>query len=146
MRIKLISELKQGDLFIWGSDVTRYNMCVGGEDNGPLICSKLEAPYPNDHVNVGGKVFWLPKSCVENSRWYLKTDIALVADYDNLDDFVHPNVMCQSCGGIFLYHNKFECKIGGYFVPLQRDLEALHPEYKLAIHGEDSDFFNSIGL
>lgn len=29
MRIKLISELTKGDLFIWGSDATRTNKLIG---------------------------------------------------------------------------------------------------------------------
>lgn len=147
MRIKLISELTRGDEFIWGSDKTRSNMCVHGDELGPLIFTGIELSDPNEESdpNVGGRVFFLPKSMQEGYRWFLKTDIVLVRQHDTAYgiDF---RVSCMKCGDEYGEHIGMECVGGGFFIPCQDDLARFHPVYKVAIHGEEIDFFDSIGL
>jgi hypothetical protein len=146
MRIKLVSELKTGDEFIWGSDKTRANMCVMGEDLGPLIFTKMELGDPlNNDPTIGGRVFWLSRSMNENSRWFLKTDMVLVRQYDN-DYDIDFRVRCMHCGDPYGEHMLLKCVNGGYFIPLQNDLERMHPDYKMAVRGDAEEFFNSIGL
>jgi hypothetical protein len=139
VRAKLISELKPGDVFIWGNQATRSNMCVAGEHLGLLVCDKV---VPTE-VKIR---FTLPSGKLD-SRFYERSDIAIWVDGD-LCNLVHHDVICKKCHMRYGKHKGVRCQDdrGTFFVPRQDDLENFHSEeLRKAISGCD-DFFDSIGL
>jgi hypothetical protein len=143
MRAKLISELKPGDVFIWGNQDTRSNMCVRGEHLGALVCDRVEP----DPVPTECKIYFILPSGKRDSRFYERSDIAILAAGD-LSNLVHHDVICKQCDMRYGKHAGVRCQDGQgeYFVPRQDDLECFHSEeLRKAISGCD-DFFDSIGL
>lgn len=148
MLIKRISELKPDDVFIWGDADTRSNMCVSGEGLGRLICTNVE-PIFGDGNNAYATVCYRPKSGGDESRWYRKSDIALVADDLDLSNLVHHEVLCTQCGDRYGRHNGLDCKTGEHFVPCEALMRLHMPEYNAYLRrldGIEDDFFSSIGL
>jgi len=141
MRAKLISELKPGDVFIWGNQATRSNMCVAGEALGALVCDRV---LPD----CGPKICFILPSGKRDSRFYEPKDIAILATGD-LSNLVHHDVICKKCHMRYGSHAGVRCQDGHgtFFVPRQDDLENFHSEeLRKALSGCDDDFFDSIGL
>ena len=140
MLAKRISQLKPGDLFIWGNANTRSNMCVSGEMLGPLLCVEVN--------QSSKKISFTSRSGAEDARWYEPTDSAIVSpDGYDLSNLVHHDVECGKCHERYGRHNGVKCPDdrGTYFAPRQEDLENFHWE-ELCRLSEYDDFFDSIGL
>ena len=146
MLAKRISQLKPGDVFIWGDANTRSNMVVRGDILGPLVCVKVE-PAGDTHPRI---YFVTQTGEQQHDRFYEKTDIAILGQ-KGLCNLVNYEVTCKNCKNRYGDHMGVYCPDGAastYFVPSQADLEIFHSqELAKAISGTDcDDFFDSIGL
>ena len=140
MLAKRISQLKPGDVFIWGNQDTRSNMCVAGEALGALVCDRV---LPDS----GPKICFILPSGKRDSRFYEPKDIAIMATGD-LSNLVHHDVICKKCHMRYGKHAGVRCQDGHgtYFVPRQDDLECFHSEELRKAISDYDDFFDSIGL